>query len=337
MRIVKLVGTVILIGILIAIIQYARTPSSNQGNPPQVTPEIGSTGSGVIGAFVEPDDGRKPVTDELTSARSSIDVMIYLLSDQTILKALADAESRGVQVRVILDKNPYGGYGNPEDVAKTLRDDGIDVRWASAKFTYTHAKTIIVDRSVALLLSLNLTKSSFDSNREFGVITSRTTDVASAQAIFDADWNGKAIDDPGDLIVSPLNSRLEMEALIRSATKTIDIYTEVMRDTEVVSLLEQRARSGIAVRLIMSPDNDPLAVQTLAVLRKAGVTIHLIGTPYIHAKAIVIDDSRVFVGSENFTATSLDKNREIGITSDDRGIVQRVESAFDHDFAKAHK
>jgi phosphatidylserine/phosphatidylglycerophosphate/cardiolipin synthase-like enzyme len=216
-----------------------------------------------------------------------------------------------------------------------LRDGGVAVRWSSASFTYTHAKTIIVDRSHALVLTLNLTRSSFDSNREFGIVTTRAADVASAQAIFDADWNGQTETDPGDLVVSPLNSRGELLALIRSATKTIDIYAEVVRDRDIVGQLEREAKSGVTIRLMTSPDTDPADLAVLDELAKAGIEIRLVASPYIHAKAVIVDGARTFVGSENFTATSLNQNREIGLVTDDRAVTARLTAVFERDFAGA--
>jgi phosphatidylserine/phosphatidylglycerophosphate/cardiolipin synthase-like enzyme len=69
--------------------------------PAAITPD-----SGVRGLFVEPDDGREPVLAELQAAETSIDLLIYLLTDNEIFDALAKAESRGVEVRVILEQHP---------------------------------------------------------------------------------------------------------------------------------------------------------------------------------------------------------------------------------------
>ena len=42
-------------------------------------------------------------------------------------------------------------------------------------------------------------------------------------------------------------------------------------------------------------------------------TIKAQSNPYVHAKMILIDDMYLLLGSMNMSATSLDKNREIGI------------------------
>lgn len=299
----------------------------------QATPTATAAGDGVIGVFVEPDDGRGPVLDELAAAKQTIDVMVYLLTDKQVVQALVDAEKRGIQVRVILEQHPYGGFGNPEEVAQTLRRAGAEVRWSSSDFTFTHAKTILVDRTEALVLNLNLTASAFESNREFGVVTDRPSIVEPAQRIFDADWAGEQVSDSGGLVVSPIGSRQAIAGLIRSARRSVDIYAEVVLDDAMVELIAGRAKAGIAVRLVISPDDDPSGQADRAKLAAAGVQIRYVDALYIHAKAIVVDRARAFIGSENLTQTSLDENREIGLITDDAAIVARVLATFEGDFA----
>jgi phosphatidylserine/phosphatidylglycerophosphate/cardiolipin synthase-like enzyme len=60
---------------------------------------------------------------------------------------------------------------------------------------------------------------------------------------------------------------------------------------------------------------------------------------YIHAKAIVADagtaGQRAFVGSENFSAASLDRNRELGLLTADPTLVTRVATTIRADAAGA--
>jgi phosphatidylserine/phosphatidylglycerophosphate/cardiolipin synthase-like enzyme len=248
---------------------------------------------------------------------------------------LIDAEGRGVEVRVVLDQYPFGGSGNPEETASRLRNSGIEVKWGLDRFTFTHVKTMIVDRSIALIMNLNLTRSAFESNREFAIVTTRPDDVMTAHAIFEADWRDD--DDPelGTLAVSPLNSRTELLELLDSAVGTVDIYAEVVRDDEFVARLISLEEEGIQVRIMTSPDPDPVGTGILDELGRSGVEIRLVGTPYIHAKAIVVDDRRVYVGSQNFTETSLDENREVGLILDDVVVTHRIASTFERDFVSA--
>jgi phosphatidylserine/phosphatidylglycerophosphate/cardiolipin synthase-like enzyme len=58
-----------------------------------------------------------------------------------------------------------------------------------------------------------------------------------------------------------------------------------------------------------------------------------VATPYIHAKAIVVDGGRVYVGSANFTANSFDHNRECGLLTSDPDAVTPVATTVSSDFS----
>jgi hypothetical protein len=73
----------------------------------------------------------------------------------------------------------------------------------------------------------------------------------------------------------------------------------------------------------------------VARIKAGGVQIVMLKSPYIHAKAVVEDGSTVYLGSENISATSLDKNREMGLILTDPTVISAVEQAFASDFGGA--
>jgi phosphatidylserine/phosphatidylglycerophosphate/cardiolipin synthase-like enzyme len=56
---------------------------------------------------------------------------------------------------------------------------------------------------------------------------------------------------------------------------------------------------------------------------------------YIHAKVLVADEATLFLGSQNFSASSLDYNRELGISTTDGSLVGAVYKTVTSDFAGA--
>jgi cardiolipin synthase A/B len=56
---------------------------------------------------------------------------------------------------------------------------------------------------------------------------------------------------------------------------------------------------------------------------------------YIHAKEIVVDGREAFVGSQNFSWTSLQENRELGIVVSDREILSQLAQTFAGDYRGA--
>lgn len=289
----------------------------------------------VTGVFVEPDDARAPVLNELNAAQCSIDIAVYLITDEAIIVALENAAARGVRVRLILAEHPYGG-GGQDELAARLRPQGIEFKWSDNEFRFTHAKYILVDRQVALILNLNLTVSAFTNNREFGVVSTNAEAVAEAQHIFDRDWQGdRAATADGPLIVSPVNSRQRYMALIGNARTSIDLYVEVIRDEEVIQGLGKAVQRGVRVRLIVNAPKTDDDRKVVAQLAAEGVEVSVSTGLYIHAKLMVTDDLTAVVGSQNFTPTSLDANREIAMQFTDALPVARCLAIFEADWNAA--
>ena len=70
----------------------------------------------------------------------------------------------------------------------------------------------------------------------------------------------------------------------------------------------------------------PLAVRYLHESRMSAQMFQL------HAKVILADGERAYVGSANLTDTSLRYNFEIGLLVEDRAIVAALEKIFDYVF-----
>lgn len=286
------------------------------------------------GLLVQPDDGRDPILDEFAAARCTIDLTIYLISDDEIIAGLVAAVERGVRVRIILEEHPFGGGGQDERAAE-LQTAGIELHWSSDRFRFTHAKYAVVDHQIALILNQNLTTSSFERNREFGVVTTEKDEVGEAQAIFDSDWQGAPPRGPFDLVVSPDNSRAELTETIGDAARSLDIYAEVVRDPAMLAALAEAERRGVAVRLLITDEDDEDNLEAAARIARAGVEVRLVDRLYIHAKLVLADGARLFVGSQNFTATSLDANRELGVVVTEPVLVERAAAIFARDWIQA--
>ena len=302
---------------------------------PTPTP-FSDAGGGTIGVFVEPDEGRSPILRELEEAEETITLQVYLLSDEEIIAALERAHARGVEVRVLLEEHPFGGGGLNPRAFKRLEEAGIGVRWSNPVFRLSHVKTFTIDRDVAIVMNLNLATSAFTRNREFGAITTRPGEVGQAVAIFEADWNRTEEPADGPLIVSPTDSRRELLDLIDGAERTIEIYAEVVRDEEILAALTAAEERGVEIRLVVSEEDDEdedRGRAERALLAEAGAEVRFLPRLYVHAKIVLVDRERAYLGSQNFTAASLDQNREIGVLLDDPAGVATIARTFETDFA----
>ena len=288
-----------------------------------------------VSLSIEPQAGRSVILDEINSAKSEILVEVYLLSDKTIIEALKDAKARGISVDVMLEEHPFGGGNLNNATEKELVSAGISVEWANPAFSLTHEKAIIIDGKKAFILSQNLTTSSFSKNREYDILDTNIKDVQEIRTIFIDDWQRKSFTQSSpNLVISPNSSRKILTSFIQKSTKSIDIEIEDIEDGNIISLLSSKVKT-IPVRLIAPTLSQINSNNTaLMALQKEGVLIKTLASPYMHAKLILSDNTKAFVGSVNLSTQSLDKNRELGIILSDQKIIKKLSDTFSSDWNK---
>ena len=296
--------------------------------------------SGSLRLLTEPADGIGPIYQLITGARSSVDLTMYELSDPKAEADLAADAARGVNVRVILDQHLQRSANTA--AYDYLTAHRVQVRWAQADTTY-HQKTLTIDDATSVIMTLNFVADDYPGTRDFAVIDTDRADVAAIVATFNADFDGRAITPPdgADLVWSPTNAQASVLSVFNGATRSLAVEDEEMDDPTVTSALAAAARRGVDVTVIMTA--NPEWDSAFAELAQAGVHVRLYAnnssTLYIHAKAIVADagrsDQRVLVGSQNFSAASLDYNRELGILTRNRAVIAGIAAVLAGDYAHA--
>lgn len=265
---------------------------------------------------------------------------MYELRDQTAEADLAADAARGVDVRVILDRNleqsrNTGAYDY-------LAAHHVHVVWAPAGTTY-HQKTLTIDDATSVVMTLNMVTEDYPDTRDFAVIDTDHADVAAIVATFDADFSGHAVHPPdgADLVWSPTNAEASVLAVIGGARHSLAVENEEMDDSAVTSALAAAARRGVNVTITMTADSE--WDEAFSELASDGVHIRLYPDSsralYIHAKAIVADAGRpgqqALVGSQNFSVASLGYNRELGIRTTSSAVIAALSAALTHDYAHA--
>ncbi len=294
---------------------------------------------GTTSLITEPSDGITPLITAIENASSSVDLVMYQLEDPQIEQALAQGASRGVSVRVLLNGGYYGKKENTDNDAayQYFQSHNVAVHWAPSYFALTHQKTLIVDDDRGYIMTLNFTPQYYASSRDFALVDTDTTDVSAIEAAFDDDWNGTQATAPegDDLVWSP-GSEASLIDLIEGATSSLDIYNEEMADPAITQALEAAAARSVTVRVDMTYSSEWKSAFTALTQSGVQVRTYAADAPlYIHAKLIIADDARVFLGSENFSSASLEKNRELGITLSNRSVISSLETTFQKDWAAA--
>lgn len=292
---------------------------------------------------VQPVDSGKAILDAIKSAESSVHMTMYLLTDTKVIDALGDRKDAGKEVKVVLNKTfPPNGGDNTSAFTK-LSARGVDVVWASAQYSFTHAKTIVIDAKKAIVMTMNLTPSSPKTNREYIATDSDADDVATLEALFAADHRGETgVTVASKLVISPAaanskgSPRDQLAALIGSAKKSLDVEVQSLSDRTLVDGILAQHAAGLDVHVVIDGDvsNTNAQLTVIDKLKRKGVPLRSLKSPDLHAKAIVVDGERLFVGSQNFTQPALDTNREVGILTDAAAEVAKVKTQIAGDFTK---
>ncbi len=317
------------------------TGNSNGGSAGSTGP-IG-TGTQGVQVFVEPDAGDRVITNAIDGAKQSLWLEMYLLTDRKIINALESAAHRGLDVRVMLEAHPYGSGGSlsPRGTLDKLSAAGVKAQPTSPIFSLTHEKGMIIDGNTAYIMTSNFTLSALGGssqtqNREYGIVDTNQQDVQGVINIFNADWNhsNAQVNDP-NLVVSPENSRQDFISLINAAHRSLAIEAEEMQDDEVEQALVSAAKRGVQVQVILpaptgsSGDSNS---QGIATIKQGGVTVKEDPRLYMHAKIILVDGQKAFVGSENISTASLNRNRELGIVVADQNVLNTLQQTFQQDW-----
>lgn len=304
-------------------------PACTDGSPG------GGDGSTEVSIIVEPSDNGSALIAAIRAAQRSIHVTMYILSSSAIRDALIARHQAGVEVKVILNQQfPPGTTVTNQSAYSALQAAGVPVVWAPSTFTYTHEKCLVIDGKTAWIMTMNASTSGLTNNREYLAVDTTAADVAQAEAQFAADFAGTTYAPQGNLLVSPITARPGILGLIGRARSTVDFEDEEIGDREVTAALCSAQQRGVKTRGVVAAIT-PSQTQQNAVdqLKACGVTLSSLATPYLHAKAIVVDAQSIYVGSINFTVTSLDQNRELGLITATAAAVEPVRQTVAADIA----
>ncbi|WP_436395750.1 phospholipase D-like domain-containing protein [Acidithiobacillus ferriphilus] len=292
--------------------------------------------------FTEPYAGTTPIVQVIASARREVSLNVYYLSSRHILNALRAAHARGVAVRMILDEHPYGM--KPWMIQKEVRAvqaTGATLHWAPPRFeaspghyVFDHAK-YVCDSHECEIGTANFDWSAFHRNREYLDITRNPNIVRAANAVFAADWTNQRA--PAwthrVLVLSPGTSAGQMLAVINQPG-TVEIESEEMGDDQ--EMLGAIAAKGAQAWVILPASISGQDKRNVEFLLQHGVHVRLLSKKpvYMHAKA-EISSHYAFVGSENYSTSSLEENREMGLILTNPSDISMLQAQFARDWKAA--
>ncbi|HRG97979.1 MAG TPA: phospholipase D-like domain-containing protein [Polyangiaceae bacterium] len=285
-----------------------------------------------------------------------------------VVAAIERAAARGVRVRVLVEEAFYAKYPElPDALAATRgvdlrRADGKRLYGGGI----LHAKYFIVDGRDAYVGSQNFDYRSLEHIHELGLRTRDPSVVTRLVATFRRDFraSGGEAPAPPPLAPEPAGAALHfaasprdalpdgvawdlplLEARLDGARREVLVqalgYKAAMRDGAPFLTLDAALRRALArgVRVTLQVGRWHGEEPSLLALREAGATVRVLDVPpwsggdvpfarVIHAKYMVVDGERAWLGTSNWEGDYFLKSRNVSVFVDDPAFAARLARVF---------
>jgi phosphatidylserine/phosphatidylglycerophosphate/cardiolipin synthase-like enzyme len=274
--------------------------------------------------IIQPEAGLVPVVKGIHRAKRSVDIAIFRIDGSEVEKALAAAVQRGVRVRVLVAHTNRGGESRLRKFEQRMLEAGVTVTRTGDEFVRYHGKFMVADDTL-YLFAFNFTKADTTKSRSFGVWTRDKLAVQAAATLFEADCTRQPyVPKRSPLVVSPETARETLTAFVKGARRQLLVYDVNLQDPIFVKLLKQLAGSGVDVRVIGKVKNAGSAI-----------TVRPLRPMRLHARGIIRDGSRAFVGSQSLRRPELDQRREVGVVITNSAVAKKLRDVFEADWIES--
>jgi phosphatidylserine/phosphatidylglycerophosphate/cardiolipin synthase-like enzyme len=134
--------------------------------------------------FSPGEDCFRAIANRLESARETMDICLFTITDDRLSNQILDAHRRGVRVRIITDNDKAGDLGS--DIPR-LREAGIPAIEDRSPF-HMHHKFALFDHSSLITGSYNWTRGAARDNQENLIVTNDPRLVGSFGSTFERLW-----------------------------------------------------------------------------------------------------------------------------------------------------
>ncbi|MCX6824079.1 MAG: phospholipase D-like domain-containing protein [candidate division SR1 bacterium] len=283
--------------------------------------------------FRSPGESLDKELASFSATKYNLDLRTYEFTQKDFKTTVKKLAASGVNIRIIVEDKKFQQFQNTLKVLSQEFSGYKNIQLKSDKqmgTEYIHAKVNLFD-SGFIIQTANLTKSSFASNREHFFQSTDSGVRNSLHTIFEKDWAGTKLtmkDIHPNLVICNINCRGVIEQLLTLAKESIIIQTQYITDDALRTILKtKKTLPEFKLLVADTSDNDEL--------------IRYFGNEYArkfkqyynHTKMILIDHKTLLLGSMNLSATSLDKNREIGIILLDPTIITEFATQFTKDWS----
>lgn len=234
---------------------------------------------------------------------------------------------------------------------------------AQGAVCFEHGKMLLADHKTVLLSTGNFDPTNLcdisagtkKCNRDYSFVTSEPKMVTTLSTIFERDLAAVPYDlasllknsGAERLTVSPL-SLAPLVSFIDSAQKNLQIDNQYLKQKDINLAIERAAKRGVHVELTVASAcafgrpraSEKLKFQnTYSEFESFGISAHMftknnrVGgrAGYMHAKVIVVDGAKAWVGSVNGSDAATQRNREFGVFIDEPHTVRTLSDELSKD------
>ncbi len=325
--------------------------------------------------LVDGDEAYPPMLAAIGEARRTLALATYIFDTSPVgmrfVEALAAAQGRGVQVRVLIDD--VGVHYSWPVVDHTLRKRGVKVArfMPASRAAYfnlrSHRKLLVVDGATAFTGGMNIRAGHVLGDRPRspvqdlhfrleGPVVGQLMQVfaddwrfTTRERLSGADWfpplaaRGSSLargipDGPDEDLDMVRWAFLGGLACARRSVRVLTPY--FLPDTAVANVFNLAAMRGVQVDIAV-PQRGNLPVVQWAMwgdFRKVlghGCRLWLTPPPFDHSKLMVVDDSWVLFGSPNWDPRSMRLNFELAVECYDAELAARMGGLFDARVARS--
>ncbi|ELZ41421.1 phospholipase D/transphosphatidylase [Halorubrum saccharovorum DSM 1137] len=194
-------------GTAVAVVDYDRAPEGHrwradwgEWRPRGYDPRpVARTENTTVTPFVLPDSPQVPV-DPLRAADDRLLLAGYTLGSERVADLLVGAADRGVEVRVLVEGSPVGGFSaRSARLLDRIAAAGVEVRVLDGdpeRFRFHHAKYAVADgRAVVLTENWKASGTGGRTNRGWGVVTGASRSSSVGETTTDEATDGKTAAD----------------------------------------------------------------------------------------------------------------------------------------------
>ena len=290
----------------------------------------------------------QPVLD---AATQTIDVTSFDMNLPSLVNALANAQKRGVKVRVVydgtngsLDLNNAATGDKDFDAIATLKKAGVGLVNGGRSSGLMHDKIIIVDSKILFIGSWNLSyNDSYRNNNNLLKITDPRL-IANYQAKFNELFVSKkfgthaAVKVPNPSLVidgvqvenymAPEDDVMDkLVQYVQGARTSVHYMIYTYTHADLSSAMIARAKAGVDVKGVI--EDRGATEGALVPLYCAKLPVEVDGNKYtMHHKVIIIDGQTVITGSFNFTKAADTENDDNVIVIHSAAVAALYEQEF---------